>query len=98
MALSSGVARSIGSWHSARGGFCWKFEGRKASSLRVRARASSSLSATKCATPLLLACTSTPPSCSVVTFSRVTCFTTLGPVRNMWLPRVMATKSVRAGL
>ncbi len=40
-------------------------------------------SASKCATPLLRACTSAPPSSSCVTSSWVTAFTTFGPVTNM---------------
>ena len=41
------------------------------------------LSTAKCATPLLEACTSAPPSSSWVTSSPVTVLTTLGPVRNI---------------
>ncbi len=41
---------------------------------------------------------SAPPSCSIVTSSCVTVFTTFGPVTNMYdVPRTMYTKSVIAG-
>ena len=59
---------------------------------------SSSFSAAKWATPLLVACTLAPPSSSDVTVSPVTLFTTAGPVRNMYdVFFTMMVKSVNAG-
>ena len=64
----------------------------------MSARQATSSSASKCATPLLRACTSAPPSSSNVTSSWVTVFTTFGPVTNMYeVSRTIATKSVMAG-
>ena len=60
--------------------------------------ASCSLPAAWLATPLLVACAIAPPSCSVVTSSCVTVFTTSGPVMNMLLVFfTMMMKSVIAG-
>ena len=59
---------------------------------------SSSLAQVKCETPLTSPCVSAPPSCSIVTSSCVTVFTTFGPVTNMNdVPRTMNVKSVIAG-
>ena len=43
-------------------------------------------------------CTGAPPSSAAVMFSPITCFTTAGPVRNIWLVFwVMKMKSLSAG-
>ena len=58
-----------------------------------------SLSNVKWETPDVPPWMSAPPSCSKLTSSCVTVFTTLGPVTNMYdTPRTMNTKSVIAGL
>ena len=59
---------------------------------------SSSVSTANCATPDLVVCIVAPPSCSCVTSSPVTVFTTFGPVRNMFeVSFFMMMKSVSAG-
>jgi hypothetical protein len=52
-------------------------------SSRTIASVSASFSPSKCATPLLVACVSAPPSSSFVTSSCVTVLMTSGPVMNM---------------
>ena len=72
--------------------------GRYESSSRICAKASSSVSAMKCATPLRWLCTSEPPSSSKVTSSPVVTLMTSGPVMNMYPTfRTMKMKSVIAG-
>ena len=67
-------------------------------SSRIMSRQSLSLSAEKCATPLLRVWVSAPPSSSLVTSSWVTVLITSGPVMNMYpVFRVMKMKSVMAG-
>src|SRR2546422_1793783 len=93
------VRRSGGPPVVRTGGSSRLLDGRYDSSVRIAARASSSESYAKCATPEVVACASAPPSWSNVTSSCVTVFTTLGPVTNMYeMPRTMKTKSVMAGL
>ena len=67
------------------------------SSLVCAARSSSSV-ATRCATPLRVACVMAPPSSSKVTSSPVTVLMISGPVMNICeIFSVMMMKSVIAG-
>ena len=98
MVLSSSLVRSSGSFVAFSGGSSMLLLGMKDSSSRMRARACSSFSAAKWATPLRALCVSAPPSSSMLTSSCVTALITSGPVMNMLLVSlVMMMKSVMAG-
>ena len=87
-----------GSDDSTKGACSLLFDGRKLSKALMISKPSSSFSAAKCATPLLVAWILAPPRTSCVTTSPVTAFTTLGPVRNMYdVSLIITVKSVKAG-
>src|SRR3712207_443362 len=89
---------SRGSVDEPRGGSARLFDGTYRNSSLIAVRQASSESWVKCETPETVAWVSAPPSCSIVTSSWVTVFTTFGPVTNMYdVPRTMYTKSVIAG-
>src|SRR4029450_2146147 len=95
---SAGSRRSAGSSLGTNGGSSRLLLGMKERSSRTMASVSASFSPSKCATPLLVACVSAPPSSSFVTSSCVTVLMTSGPVMNMYpLPLDMKMKSVMAG-
>ena len=96
---SASSARLDGSRVTRTGGSSTLLLGRYASSSRTAMMQAGSLSNVKWEMPDVPPWMSAPPSCSKLTSSCVTVFTTLGPVTNMYeTPRTMNTKSVIAGL
>ena len=76
-------SRSAESEQGRTGGFSRLEPGRKSMKRRNSISASTSFSKAKSATPDFEVWVPAPPSCSWVTFSWVTVFTTSGPVTNM---------------
>ena len=98
IALRRSSIRSATSCGTTCGASSVLFWGRYDSSSFTSSIACGSLSASSCATPLRLLCTTGPPRSTALTCSPVTALMTSGPVMNMKLvPSAMITKSVSAG-